>query len=134
MLALPKLESQQIPHNLAVEVRLPRVQCRNSVEELWTKDAALARSRIVHDVVKQLLHARLLQQPLGERHSEAVFLLVEHLGGKNIFHGLFENVAFLKAFELQAGGNTARKLGEPGIEKRITHVDASDFRCARDLS
>ena len=76
VLAMPKLQCQEIPNDLSVKIRLFPMHFRQSVEKAWEKITALASAGIVQEILHQPTHPWILKKPLGQRNAKTVLFLV----------------------------------------------------------
>src|SRR2546425_6457674 len=134
MLAVPKLQRNQVPDNLAEKTWLLLVQTHQPVEKACAEIATLAGARVVQEILCALSHARVLPQPQRHGHAEAVLLLVEYLLGQNALHRLLEDVPLFKTSQLERRRYSPGKLSQAIIEERIANPHAREFRGAGDLS
>src|SRR5690242_4323933 len=135
MLAVPKLQSYQVPNDFAVISKVSfAVKSRQAIIELRSKIAPLAGPRISQSILDQRLEPRILQQPHRQRYPEPVLFLVQDFMREDFAHGLFEDISFFKAPKLQVRGNSPGQLYEIMIHQRVTDLNAGELRCSTDLA
>src|SRR6266852_1372157 len=117
VLPMPELKSNEIPENLAVEVRvLATMQLQQMVQKRRAEVATLPGARIRQDVHNERFQPGILQKPERDWYTEAVFFLVQYIVGKDCFHGFFEDEALFKAPHFQCRRDTSGEFSEPVIK------------------
>src|SRR5690242_3390312 len=135
MLAVPKLQSYQVPNDFAVISKVSfAVKSRQAIIELGPKIASLAGPHISQSILDQRLEPRILQQPHRQRYPEPMLFLIQDFVREDFAHGLFEDISFFAALKLQASGNSSGQCDKIVIHERVADLNAGEFRGSADLA
>src|SRR5882724_7550161 len=135
VLPMPEFKSNEIPENLAVEVRVfAAVKLQQMVQKRRAEVTALPGARIHQNVHNERFQPRILQKPERDRDTESVFFLVEDIVREDCFHGFFEDKALFKAPHLQRCRDTPGKFSEPVIKQRKARTYAGHLSSAKHFA